>query len=104
MILTYNDSGILFAITRGQRPQADSATAILDDHNLLFVSSAYVWLEVMPKSLFFQRLDETAFYEAYFQRVSVWGDQLGDTIQHARRLAPLYGLSAIDALHIASAL
>lgn len=76
---------------------------ILDDDRRSFVSSPFVRLEVLPKALFHQRLPEVAFYQSYFEEVAVWVRPDEDFLDEASRLAARFGLSAVDALHVAAA-
>jgi hypothetical protein len=50
---------------------AERALAILNDPERIFVASAFVRLEVLPKAVYFQQYAEAAFYEAYFATVTV---------------------------------
>jgi predicted nucleic acid-binding protein len=100
---TFLDSGVLIAAARGSEPATRRAFEILDDGRRSFVSSPFVRLEVLPKAIFHQRHAEVAFYEAYFEAVVDWVPPDQELLKEASRLAALFGLSAIDALHVAAA-
>jgi predicted nucleic acid-binding protein len=59
-------------------------------------------LEVIPQAAFHKRANEVAFYERFFESVSVWAEERGlaDAALHE---ASTDGLQAMDALHIAAA-
>lgn len=69
-----------------------------------FVSSQFVRLEVLPKAIYHQQQDKAEFYETFFDAVSDWATDLDQVTQDAYQLACTYGLAAVDALHVASAL
>ena len=77
---------------------------ILDDGERSFVSSLFVRLEVLPKALFHKRLAEVAFYESYFEAVKDWVDPDRDLLERAGQVASRFGLAAMDALLVTSAM
>ena len=101
--LVYLDAGVLIAAVRGNDELADQAIRTIDDPNLAFASSAFVQLEVLPKAVYHERTDEAAFYKQFFRRVSVWATPGSRLTQLAYSEAARHGLSALDALHVASA-
>lgn len=103
MIRTYMDSGALITAYRGSAPPSMRAISILNDPNREFVTSEFVRLEVMPKPKYFQRSDEIAFYEAYFASAVMSAPITPNLVQLALTRASAFGLSAVDALHIAAA-
>lgn len=104
MTRTYIDSNVLIAAARGNNLLASLAFAYLDNAQRTFVSSAFVRLEVLPKPLYLKREDEAEFYTAFFDAVVAWAPVTAALIEQAYDLASTYGLSAVDALHAASAL
>lgn len=57
----------------------------------------------MPKAIYHQNTAEKEFYQTYFDKVHIW---IGDTelvLRVAQAESAKCGLSAIDALHVASA-
>ena len=83
---------------------AHRALEVLDDPDRSFASSDLVRLEVLPKAIFHQRLDEIAFYEAFFEEVEHWIETDSLLTNAALDLAGKHGLSALDALHATAAL
>lgn len=103
MIRTYLDSSVLIEAQRASGPLAGHALAVLNDPNRTFVTSEFVRLEVLPKPTYYRRFAEVAFYNAYFavatRSVAITRPLVGLAMQRAET----FGLSAIDALHIAAA-
>ncbi len=58
----------------------------------------------MPKAIYNQRSSEIKFYEAFFDEVSYWANDINAIIETAYEQSSKFGLSAMDALHIAAAL
>ena len=103
-ILTYVDACLLITAFRYDDVRGEAANIVLNDERRLFVTSDALWLELMPKPLFYRRAEEVDFYADFFgrsqQRLS-WNTA---TLQRAHTLAATYGLAAMDAIHIAFAL
>ena len=76
---------------------------VLSEPTREFISSEYVRLEVLPKSVFHGFEAESGFYEAFFEgTVSCLPYEalnLNDAFEEACRS----GLSAIDAIHVSAA-
>jgi predicted nucleic acid-binding protein len=104
MIRTFIDSGLLIAAARDVGEFSERALTILEDENREFVSSVFVRLEILPKPICYGRVAEVDFYQAFFGSVEYWVDSLDAIVQQADQIASQYGLSAIDALHIAAAI
>lgn len=104
MTLTFIDSGVLIAAARGEDAIAQQALAVLIDDRRTFASSRFVMLEVLPKATYHQQLAETAFYEFFFNSVCCWAADIDGMTAEGYRIASEYGLSAVDALHVAGAL
>jgi predicted nucleic acid-binding protein len=100
---TYLDSCLLIAAFMGKGKVGQRAMEILDNPERHFVVSDAVRLEVMPKPLHDKRMEESAFYEAVFQSSENVPWHL-EALSNAQTLAEQYGLSAMDAIHIALAL
>jgi predicted nucleic acid-binding protein len=102
MTRTYLDSGVLIAICRGKPEVAQSALAKLNDPNRKIILSDAVRLEVMPKAIYEQRREEQKAVEDIFSSAKVlpWSVRV---IKKAYQLACAYGLSAMDAIHLAFA-
>lgn len=103
-ILTYVDANVLIAAARGKDDIHDRAMEILDDPNREFTASEFLRLEVLPKPLFNKFNDEAEFYNAYFETVKKWASDFQDIVKDAYTHAVRHSLSALDALHVASAL
>ncbi|KXK32842.1 MAG: PIN domain protein [Candidatus Brocadia sinica] len=103
-ILTYVDANILIAAVRGRDDIHQRAMKILDDPNREFTASEFLRLEVLPKPLFNKLNDEAEFYEAFFETIEKWASNFQDIVKDAYKYAVRHGLSALDALHVASAL
>jgi len=104
MIRTYIDSGVLIAAHRGEIDIAVRAMEILDDPNRVFVSSAFLNLETLPKAIYHKQQDEIEFCETFFAAVIEWASPLDAIIQQAYQEACRLGLAAVDALHVAAAI
>lgn len=104
MICTFLDAGVLIAAANfRQTPAGLRAFQVLDDPEREFVSSVYVQLELLPKANYHRRTTELEFYNAFFDAVVGWADDLDEIAEHALREASRNGLSAMDALHVAAA-
>ena len=57
----------------------------------------------MPKAIPQRRATEIAFSQRFFARVAEWADPSEELLNLAEREAARYGLSALDALHVAAA-
>lgn len=101
---TYIDSGVLITAFRGIESIGIQANTILNDENREFLSSQFVKLEVLPKAIYNQQQDETDFYQTFFDAVSYWATDLEQITEDAHQLACIYGLAAMDALHVAAAI
>jgi predicted nucleic acid-binding protein len=101
---TYLDSGVLIAAARGNHDVSTPALDVLSDPARIFVSSAFVRLEVLPKPRYLQRRMESEFYETFFAAVSDWASPSEALVEMAFGYAATYGLAALDALHVAAAL
>ena len=102
-ILTYVDSSVLInAIVGANAARKMRALSVLGDPSRDFAATRYLTLEVIPLPTKFQRARELKFYERFFDKVTVWVDEM-PLIPSAITLACQYGLGAIDALHLAAA-
>jgi predicted nucleic acid-binding protein len=100
--LTYVDAGVLIVAARGGEARSERALALILDSERTFAASTFLKLEVIPQTAFHRQAIEVAFYERYFESVSVWANErtLPDA---ALREASMYGLQAMDALHVVAA-
>lgn len=104
LIKTYLDSGVLIAAYHGFDELSLKAMSIIDDKNRQFISSYFVKLEVLSKAIYHKQNSEISFYEAFFTNCVLWANDLEQIVQLAQELANKYGINALDALHIASAI
>lgn len=102
MTLTYVDASVLIMASREKRGVFQRALQLLGDPDRTFAASQFLMLEVIPQAAFHKRVDEVAFYERFFESVSVWANEEG-LVKAALREASTHGLHAMDALHIAAA-
>lgn len=100
---TYLDSGILLSAWLGGSPRSLAARNLMADELRDFLSSDAVKLELLPKPAFEKRRAELDFYNDYFRNIPCepLSAELGT---EALALAKKYGLAAVDALHLASAI
>lgn len=103
MTLTFVDAGVLIAAARGRGEIHRRALRILGDPKRSFATSDFLWIEVLPNAIYYKRLDEVDFYEEYFGSVSRWSHDPASVVTRARQEAVRYGLSAMDAIHVAAA-
>jgi predicted nucleic acid-binding protein len=79
------------------------AHTILDDPARVFVSSDYIRMEVLPKALYHRQSQEVLLYERFFSRaVQIVAPSVSLLVQ-AYTEACTFGLSALDAFHMAAA-
>lgn len=103
MTLTYVDSGVLIFAAKGTTEAAALALPFLQDATREFVTSEYVRLEVLPKPTCFRRDVEIEFYNTFFGLNIRTIPTSVALLELAMEEACKLGLSAIDALHVASA-
>ena len=104
MTLTFVDAGVLIAAVRGTAEIAVRANQALEDPRRSFASSPFLRLEVLPKAKFHKKFGEVFFYETFFAGVERWAAPDSALVGQAESLASRFGLSALDALHVAAAL
>jgi predicted nucleic acid-binding protein len=102
---SFIDSGVLIVASRGNDEDSRAALEILDDPARELLSSDYVWLETVPKTIFNKFPDQTEFLRSYFEEAVVaHGASSPECTSRAKELAARYGLGCIDALLISSAI
>ena len=101
--LTYPDSGVLIAGSRGESHLSERALRLLDDPEREFAASTFLRLEVIPKATFHKQTEEVAYYESFFAAVTKWSAITDRLMQEAFDICATYGLNAVDGLHVASA-
>ena len=103
MTRTFIDSGVLIAASRGIHTVSQTAMRVLDDPERVYVTSDFVRLEVLPKAIYNKRNAEAEFYRLFFDGAEEIVTISPTLVTRALHEASQYGLSAIDALHIAAA-
>jgi predicted nucleic acid-binding protein len=101
--LTYIDTGVLIAAFRGTEELSKRAIAVLAAPERDFASSDFVRLELMPKATYNKKQEELDFYDAVFSSIEHWAQVNEGLIASALDIGNIAGLSAMDALHVASA-
>lgn len=101
---SFPDSGVLIDAARGLPPFDRIAFEYFDSSDRVFLTSSFVRLETVPKAVYLRLDAELEFYNAFFNHPALeycreW-DRLEET---ADTVARQYGLSAMDALHVAAA-
>jgi hypothetical protein len=79
------------------------ALALLNDRSRAFIASPFLYLETMPKAVYFRRTPEVEFYRTYFDNVRIWINDVEEIVRIARDESERCGLAAMDALHVAAA-
>jgi predicted nucleic acid-binding protein len=101
---TFVDAGVLIAAATTRDPALHpAAIAVLDNTDREFLTSRFVWLEIIPKARFYRRVDAIAFYAAFFAGVVAWAEPLELIVRKAETEATAAGLALPDALHVAAA-
>ena len=102
LIRTFFDSGVLIAAARLLDPDAERALKFLEEPDRVFLTSPFVYLEVVPKATFYKRRLERSFYDRYFKD-AVWFREVDKIETTAQTEAIKAGLGAMDALHLSAA-
>ena len=102
--LTYVDANVLIAAFNGRSTTSVAAVGVLRDPQRALLVSDALWLETLPKATFHRQSPEVAFYERLFSAAAKRIPWTKSIVTTALDLAPRYGMSAMDAIHIASAL
>jgi hypothetical protein len=89
-------------LRKSERGPSHAGAVALADPNREFVGTRFLVLEVTPLPTKYKRDRELAFYQRFFQAVTMWVDDAG-LIQPAIDLACQYGLGGMDARHVAAA-
>ncbi|MEO8130145.1 MAG: PIN domain-containing protein [Bryobacteraceae bacterium] len=102
-IRTFLDTCVLIAARRGEESVKGEWLAILNEGARHFIASPFLYLKTMPKAVYHQRNDEIAFYRSYFDKVSIWINDVESIFNVARNESESCGLGSMDALHVATA-
>lgn len=104
MTITYIDSGVLVAASRGVDELSEHAISTLASPERELASSSFIKLEVLSKANYSRQTEEIEFYKTFFSAVKYWADDLEKVIKDSYTISCQYGLAAMDALHLASAI
>ncbi|HAO80671.1 MAG TPA: hypothetical protein DCQ92_17205 [Verrucomicrobia subdivision 3 bacterium] len=100
---TFLDSGVLLSAWLGNSPRSIEAKSIVADESRDFLTSDAVKLELLPKPTFEKRRAELEYYNDHFKGIA--SEPLSEELGvESLTLAKKYGLAAMDALHLASAI
>ena len=102
-VSTFLDANILIGAHRGQPVVKEACLKILNDPDRSFIASDFLYLELMPKAVYYKNEREAEFYRAYFDAVRIWISDVESIVNVAREESERCGLAAMDALHIAAA-
>lgn len=101
---SFPDSGVLIDAARGLPPFDQIAYEYFDNSERVFLTSPFVRLETVPKAVYTGRDSEVNFYHSFFGHPEVEYCRDWDRLEKiAETAARQYGLSAMDALHVAAA-
>jgi predicted nucleic acid-binding protein len=102
IVRTFLDAGVLIAGARSVGHDRERAIQLLEEPNRIFLTSPFVYLEVVPKAIFFKKALERAFYAKYFTNAE-WCREIDKIEVAAQTEAAKVGLGAMDALHLSAA-
>lgn len=103
-MISFIDTGVLIAAARGNHQLSEMALGILEDGDRQFAASIFLKMEVLPKAISQQQKAEIKFYQTYFDAVTYWANDLEKIVTLGYEQASLFGLGAMDALHVAAAI
>jgi predicted nucleic acid-binding protein len=102
-VRTFVDANVLIAAYRGIPSIREPCLAILGDRDRFFIASSFLYLETVPKAIYHRNAPEIEFYTTYFEGVQIWISDAESILRIARDEAERCGLSALDAIHVATA-
>jgi predicted nucleic acid-binding protein len=94
---------VIINALREDKERVERARAVLKDPARDLIVGDYVKLETLPKMIYNKRTDQATYTQALFDHAE-YVISTGSIVTHAEILAEAYGLSALDALHVASAI
>ena len=101
---TYLDTNVLIDAFQGENDAAIRALEVLDDPERRFVVSDYLRLELLPHPTFLGRTEEVQFMRTFFENAAEDVPPSQELTGCALDMASKYDMTAIDALHIGTAL
>jgi len=103
-VRTYIDSGVLISALRGGGTVGPTAQSFLYDPLREYVTSDYVKIELLPKSIFYRNEEEREFYQGFFSSTKLYVPNSDELLAFALDHGGRTGISGIDAIHVACAL
>jgi predicted nucleic acid-binding protein len=103
-VRTYIDTGVLIAAFHGDHAANVIALSYLKDPLREYVTSDYVKVELLPKSIFHKQAAERTFYEDFFKPPTIRVPSSDALLAFAIREGGKTGISGMDAVHVACAL
>jgi predicted nucleic acid-binding protein len=94
---------VIVNAVREDKERAKQAQIVLEDPTRDLIVGDYVRLETLPKMVYNKKIDQAAYTTALFDHAE-YVRSTNAIVTHAETLAEAYGLSAMDALHVASAI
>ena len=104
MSITYIDSGVLVAASRGLDEISELAISTLASPERELASSPFIKLEVLSRANYCRQTEEIEFYKTFFEAVKHWAEDLEKVIEESYNISCQYGLSAMNSMHVAAAL
>ena len=104
-VRTYLDSGVLIAAFHSDHPHHNAARAVIDDERRVFLTSAFLELEVLPQARHYGRLREARFYELFLEDTTEERLHASTSLTTlAMSVAERHDVKAMDELHLAAAI
>ncbi len=97
------DANVLLYAFKGKEPLAGKCAEILKMRGIVFLSSEFLKLALLPIPQAFNREKEQHFLETFFRETQDVAIDVERIVDKAHALASKYGLGAMDALHISAA-
>jgi len=102
--LTYIDANVIINALEGQSSASvQAAFDVLTDSNRVLLVSEFLLLEVLPKRICYQMDEQVEFINEIVSQAKI-AQFDKEVLAKSWELACAYGLGAMDALHVASAI
>ena len=100
---TYLDANVLILAFNGSRQASAIAREILNQTHRQYLASDMLRLELLPKTRYFKQQHEEEFYCQYFDIAQIVPTTPA-FVERAETTAGEFGLSAVDAIHLLTAI